>query len=89
MTNPLNHWDNHIVMKTNLTIHKFSKSLGFFLATMLLIYRRWRGVPESGKVGTLVSQKNLRENHKLSGNITELMRQRFFHMFGGLYLQDN
>jgi hypothetical protein len=54
---------------------------------MLLIYQRWRGVPESGKA-TVVSQKNLRENHKLSGNITELMimRQRFFHMFGEDYI---
>jgi hypothetical protein len=36
----------------------------------------------------LVSQKNLRENHKLSGDITELMRQRqrFFHMFGEDYI---
>ena len=25
-------------------------------------------------------------NHKLSGNITELMRQRFFHMFGEDYI---
>jgi hypothetical protein len=39
-------------MKKKLTIHKFSKSLFFccfLLATMLLIYRKGRGVPESGK----------------------------------------
>jgi hypothetical protein len=35
---------------------------------------------------SIVSQKNLRENHKLSGNITELMRQRFFHMVGEDYI---
>ena len=42
-------------MKTFLTIHEFSKSLGFFclfvffFANMLLICQRVRGVPESGK----------------------------------------
>ena len=81
----LNHWNTYIVMKTSLIMHKFSKSLWFFLATMLLICRRGRGARESGKVGTLVSQKSQQGNYKLSENTTGLMKQRFFRMFGEEY----
>jgi hypothetical protein len=55
---------SHIVMTTSLIMHKFSKSLWFFLATMLLICRRGRGARESGKVGTLVSQKSQQGNRE-------------------------
>ena len=74
-------------MKTKLTIHKFSKSLlDFFLATMLLIYRRGRGVPESGKASKpeepARKPQTVREYHR--AHEAEILS----HVRRGLYLQD-
>jgi hypothetical protein len=76
-------------MKIFLTIHKFSKSLFFcmfVLAIMLLIYRRGRGVPESGKASKpeepVRKPQTVREYHR--AHEAEVLP----HVRRGLHLQD-
>jgi hypothetical protein len=65
-------------------MHKFSKS--FFLATMLLIYWRGRGVPKSGKASKpeepARKPQTVREYHR--AHEAEIHP----HVRRGLYLQD-
>ena len=77
-------------MKTNLTIHKFSKSLFFlfvfFLATMHLIYRTGQGISESGKASKpeepVRKPQTVTEYHR--AHEAEILP----HVQRGLYLQD-
>ena len=81
-------------MKKNLTIQYinlvnrwvFCVCVFFFLATMLLIYQRGRGVPESGKASKpeepARKPQTVREYHR--AHATEILP----HVRRGLYLQD-
>ena len=89
MTNPLNHWDNHIVMKTNLTIHKFSKSLFFFSNHAFDLPERARGTRKrkNGNASKLEEParkpQTVRKYHR--AHEAEILP----HVRRGLYLQDD